>query len=51
LLLTCGPPRTEWWEYLDQIWDAAEAAGQTKLTVLPALILRAHKEAIHQNGS
>jgi len=45
LLLTFCPRDNDWWEYLDQIWSAAEAAERTSLTVLPALMLRAHKES------
>jgi hypothetical protein len=45
LLLKFGPEDKEWWEYLDQIWDAAETAEHTSLTVLPALMLRAHKQS------
>jgi hypothetical protein len=44
LLLKFGPEGKEWWEYLDQIWDAAEAAERASLSVLPALMLRARKE-------
>jgi hypothetical protein len=44
LLLTFCPADKQWWEYLDQIWDSAEAADRTSLAVLPALILRAHKD-------
>ena len=44
LLLTFCPRDKEWWEYLDQIWDAAEKADHTSLSVLPALMLRARKE-------
>ena len=43
LLLTFCPRDKEWWEYLDQIWDAAETAERTSLAVLPALTLRARK--------
>jgi hypothetical protein len=45
LLLTFAPREKHWWEYLDQIWDAAETAERTSLTVLPALMLRAHKQS------
>ncbi len=45
LLATFRPRDKHWWEYLDQIWDAAETAERTSLTVLPALTLRAHKES------
>jgi hypothetical protein len=45
LLATFRPREKHWWEYLDQIWDAAETAEHTSLTVLPALMLRAHKES------
>jgi hypothetical protein len=43
LLLKFRPEDKEWWEYLDEIWDAAETAERTPLTVLPALMLRARK--------
>jgi hypothetical protein len=36
LLLTFCPQDKEWWEYLDQIWDAAQTADRTPLAVLPA---------------
>jgi hypothetical protein len=45
LLLTFCPHEKDWWEYLDQIWDAAEAAERTSLTILPALMLRARRES------
>jgi hypothetical protein len=45
LLLTFSPGEKHWWEYLDQIWEAAEVAERTSLTVLPALMLRAHKQS------
>ena len=46
LLLTFCPRDKEWWEYLDQIWEATETADRTSLTVLPALMLRAHKQDV-----
>ena len=51
LLLSFCPPGKDWWEYLDQIWDAAETADRTSLTVLPALMIRAKKESTRQDGS
>jgi hypothetical protein len=51
LLLTFCPRDKEWWEYLDQIWDAAETAERTSLTVLPALMLRAHKQSTSPDGT
>jgi hypothetical protein len=51
LLLTFCPRDKDWWEYLDQIWDAAETAERTSLTVLPALMLRAHKQSSHQDDT
>ncbi len=45
LLLKFGPQEIEWFEYLDQIWNAAETAERTSLKVLPALMLRARREA------
>jgi hypothetical protein len=51
LLLTFCPREKEWWEYLDQIWDSAEAADRISLALLPALILRAHKDPAGQDGN
>jgi hypothetical protein len=45
LLLTFRPKDKHWWEYLDQIWDAAEVADRTSLAVLPALMIRAARGA------
>lgn len=45
LLLTFCPREMDWWEYLDQIWDAAETAERIPLSVLPALMLRARRES------
>jgi hypothetical protein len=39
------PAGMQWWEYLDQIWDALEFAERTPLAVLPALHVRAHRVA------
>jgi hypothetical protein len=50
LLLTFAPREKHWWEYLDQIWEAAETAERTSLTVLPALMLRARKQQSFQDG-
>ena len=51
LLLTFAPQEKHWWEYLDQIWDAAETADRTSLTVLPALMLRARKQPVSQTDT
>jgi hypothetical protein len=51
LLLTFCPREKDWWEYLDQIWDAADAADRTSLSVLPALMLRARKESTRRDDS
>jgi hypothetical protein len=51
LLLTFCPRDKEWWEYLDQIWNADAAADRTSLTVLPALLLRARKQASSEDAS
>lgn len=45
LLLGFHPRDKHWWEYLDQIWQATEAADRTSLTVLPALMSRAYRES------
>jgi len=41
LLVTFCPSEKHWWEYLDQIWDAVEAAERTPVSVFPAMMLRA----------
>jgi hypothetical protein len=51
LLLTFCPREKEWWQYLDQIWAATEAAERTSPAVLPAVILRAHKNPARQASS
>lgn len=51
LLLSFCPHEKDWWEYLDQIWDAADAADRTSLTVLPALMIRAHNDTAPHDGS
>jgi len=45
LLLTFCPRELDWWEYLDQIWNAYSAAEIIDKSVLPALMLRVRKEA------
>jgi hypothetical protein len=47
LLLKFGPQEMSWFEYLDQIWDAAEATERIKPTVLPALAVRVWAPAKH----
>jgi hypothetical protein len=49
LLSKFRPRDKDWWEYLDQIWDAAGTADRTSLTVLPALMIRAHQESARQS--
>jgi hypothetical protein len=51
LLLTFCPRDKDWWEYLDQIWEAAEVADRTVLTALPALMLRARKQSSHPDSN
>jgi hypothetical protein len=51
LLLTFRPREKHWWEYLDQIWDAADTADRTSLTVLPALMLRARKQSTRSDDT
>jgi hypothetical protein len=45
LLAAFCPHDKHWWEYLDQIWDALQTAERTRLSVLPALHLRARRRA------
>ncbi len=51
LLSKFSPEEKDWWEYLDQIWEAAETAERTSLTVLPALMLRARKQSASQDST
>ena len=43
LLVAFGPATEHWWEYLNRIEEAYEAAQATDLDLLPALILRARR--------
>jgi hypothetical protein len=43
LLLTFCPRELDWWEYLDQIWNAYSAAEMIDKSVLPALMFQARK--------
>ena len=45
LLLTFCPRELDWWDYLDQIWNAYNAAEMIDKSVLPALMFRVRKEA------
>ncbi len=51
LLLGFRPRDKNWWEYLDQIWKATEAADRTSITVLPALMFRAYRESVTRYSS
>lgn len=51
LLLTFCPHEKDWWEYLDQIWEATEVADRTSLTVLPALMIRARRQVSRPDDS
>jgi hypothetical protein len=51
LLLSFCPRDKDWWEYLDEIWDATETADHTSLSVLPSLMLRARKERTPPSSS
>jgi hypothetical protein len=43
LLLAFLPRGKHWWEYLDVIENALDAAEQADLSLLPALILRSQR--------
>ena len=45
LLLAFRPQGMEWTEYLDQIWNAYNAAEMIDTSVLPALMFRMREEA------
>ena len=40
---TILPGGKHWWEYLDVIENALDAAEQADLSLLPALMLRSHR--------
>jgi hypothetical protein len=44
LLVTFCPRDLDWWEYLDQIWDAYNAADVISSSVLPALMFQVRKD-------
>jgi hypothetical protein len=44
LLLAFSPADSDWPEYLDQIWDAYNAAEMIDTSVLPALMYRKRKD-------
>jgi hypothetical protein len=45
LLVSYRTHGKDWWDYLETIEEAVEAAAVTDLSVLPALILRSRREA------
>jgi hypothetical protein len=45
MLVSFGPAGLHWWEYLNKIEDALEAAVAADLDLLPALMLRARRLA------
>jgi hypothetical protein len=45
LLVSYRAHGTDWWDYLETIEGALEAASASELSVLPALILRSRREA------
>lgn len=49
MLVTFRPREKEWWEYLDQIWDAIEKAENLDESVVPAVQIRAHRTQILKN--
>jgi hypothetical protein len=52
MLFTFKPKGREWWDYLDQIWSAFEAAERLDVSVLPALQVRTRmlKEVAGREG-
>jgi hypothetical protein len=52
LLLRFYPRGMEWYEYLDQIWNAYEAVGSLDTSALPALQVRSRMlKAIEERGN
>ena len=52
MLFTFRPEGQKWWDYLDQIWSAYEAAEGLDVSVLPALQIRTRmlKEGAGREG-
>jgi hypothetical protein len=48
ILFTFCPRELEWWEYLDQIWNATLAAENLDESVLPAVQIRIHRTKLLQ---
>jgi len=46
MLFTFRPRGMEWWEYLDQIWNATVAAENLDESVLPATQIRIHRTQV-----
>jgi hypothetical protein len=52
MLFTFRPKDLKWWDYLDQIWRAYEAAEGLDVSVLPALLVRAQMlKAVEARGT
>jgi hypothetical protein len=52
MLFMFRPKGGKWWDYLDQIWSAYEAAETVDVSVLPALQVRAHMlKAVEARGT
>jgi hypothetical protein len=51
LLLTFCPKDKHWSEYLDQIWNAANASERVRWEVMPALMIRARKQGTGRPGN
>jgi len=52
MLFIFRPKDRKWWDYLDQIWSAYEAAESLDVSVLPALQVRAHMlKAVEARGT
>lgn len=51
VLVSFCPPELDWSGYLDQIWNAIEAARQTRIEVLPALMYQLNSEVARASQS
>ena len=50
LLFAFRPKGDEWWDYLDQIWNAYEKAEALNVSVLPAVQVRVHMIKVAKNA-
>jgi hypothetical protein len=51
MIITFCPRDKDWWEYMDQIWNATLTAEDLDDSVLPAVQIRIHRTQLLKGGS